>query len=134
MTRERFDVLFDGGCGLCTRTVAWLRRLDRHHVLRFVDISAEWDGLEASYPGLRRDACVDEMHVVAPDGRITAGFDAFRTIALALTTLAPVAPLLHVPGVPFVGRRVYRYVATHRSTTCRVPDSTSNQKGSIGAR
>ncbi len=120
MGDSQFLVLFDGGCGLCTRTAAWLRRLDRQHTLRLVDINTEWDALAAAYPGLDREACADAMHVIAPDGRITTGFDGFRTIAWVLTPLAPLAPFLHVPGVPFVGRRVYRYVATHRSTTCTV--------------
>ncbi len=120
MEESHFQVLFDGGCGLCTRTVAWLRRLDRHQVLRFIDITAQWDWLAATYPGLDQQACADAMHVIAPDGRVTTGFDAFRTIAWVVTPLAPMAPFLHVPGVPFIGRRVYRYVATHRSTTCRL--------------
>ena len=118
MVRLHFQVLFDGGCGLCTRTVAWLRRLDRQHTLRFVDINTEWDALIAEHPGLDFDACAEAMHVIAPDGRITTGFDGFRTIAWVLTALAPLAPFLHLPGVPFIGRRVYRYVAAHRSTTC----------------
>ena len=120
MGDSQFLVLFDGGCGLCTRTAAWLRRLDRQHTLRLVDINTEWDALAAAYPGLDREACADAMHVIAPDGRITTGFDGFRTIAWVLTPLAPPAPFLHVPGVPFVGPRVYRYGATHRSTPCTV--------------
>ncbi len=119
---SHFLVLFDGGCGLCTRTVGWLRRFDRHHALRFVDINTEWHWLAATYPGLDQQACADAMHVISPDGRVTAGFDGFRSIAWVLTTLAPLAPFLHVPGVPFIGRRVYRYVATHRSTTCTIGD------------
>ncbi len=114
------QVLFDGGCGLCTRTMAWLRRLDRQHLLRFVDINTEWEALVATYPWLSREACADAMHVIAPDGRVTTGFDGFRTIVWVLTPLAPLAPFLHLPGVPFIGRRVYRYVASHRSTTCVV--------------
>ncbi len=116
----RFEVLFDGGCGLCTRTVAWLRRADRQRMLHFIDINSEWDAIAAAHPGLSYEACADAMHVISPVGHITTGFDGFRTIAWVVTTLAPLAPFLHVPGVPFIGRRVYRYVATHRATTCTV--------------
>ena len=35
-----YDVLYDGGCGLCSRTVVWLRRLDLRRRLRFVDFDA----------------------------------------------------------------------------------------------
>lgn len=115
------DVLYDGGCGLCTRTVWWLRALDWRRRLRFVDINANWERLEQLYPGVRREACVDEMHVVDADGGVTAGFDGFRTLAWKVPLLVLVAPLLYVPGVPWCGRCVYRYVATHRSTTCALP-------------
>lgn len=113
------DVLYDGGCGLCNRTVWLLTRLDWLGRLRFVDINQRWDHLETMFPGVSRDACVEEMHVVSPDGAVTAGFDGFRTIAWQMALLMPIAPLLYVPGVPTVGRRVYRYVAAHRSTTCQ---------------
>jgi predicted DCC family thiol-disulfide oxidoreductase YuxK len=114
----QFDVLYDGGCGLCNRTVAVLTRLDWLGRLRFVDINAHWDRLEAMFPGVKRDACVDEMHVVSLPGRVTAGFEGFRTLAWQLPLLMLIAPVLHVPGVPLVGRLIYRYVATHRSTSC----------------
>jgi predicted DCC family thiol-disulfide oxidoreductase YuxK len=34
-------VFFDGDCGLCSRTVRWLGRLDRREVLRFAPIRGE---------------------------------------------------------------------------------------------
>jgi len=55
------------------------------------------------------------MHVLSPDRRAThAGFYAFRWMAwrLPLTMLA--APLLYLPGVPWLGRRVYHWVARNR--------------------
>lgn len=116
----RLDVLYDGGCGLCSRTMAVLVRLDWLGRLRFVDIVRNWDHLDTMFPNVSRDACVDEMHVVSVEGRVTAGFDGFRTIARHVPLLMPFAPLLSVPGVPAVGRHVYSYVAAHRSTTCVV--------------
>lgn len=122
------DVLYDGGCGLCRTVADWLRAIDSGTRLRLVDIVADWDRIETLYPGVHRDACLDEMHVVEPDGRITTGFDGFRTIAWRVPLLRLVAPLLSVPGVPWAGRRVYRYVATHRSTTCRVPGAGGTRR------
>ena len=119
------DVLYDGDCGLCSATVTWLRRLDRTGRLRFVDFNAEWDRLSARYPQLDPAACASAMHVIDGRGRITAGFDGFRTIARALVLLWPVVPVLYLPGVPPVGRRVYAYVAAHRPTTCTLPRATT---------
>jgi predicted DCC family thiol-disulfide oxidoreductase YuxK len=124
----RYDVLYDGDCGLCSRTVGWLRRLDWRGCLRFVDFNAAWDELTDRYPGLNRDACVDAMHVVSPPGRITAGFDGFRTLAWVVPALWLVAPFLYVPGVPPIGRRVYQYVARHRPTTCVLPQQSGSRQ------
>jgi predicted DCC family thiol-disulfide oxidoreductase YuxK len=116
-----YDVLYDGGCGLCSRTVIWLRRLDLRRRLRFVDFDCEWDRLSTMYPSLDRDACAEAMHVIDPRGRTTAGFDAFRTIARVVPPFWPILPFLYVPGIPPIGRRVYAYVARHRSTQCVLP-------------
>ncbi len=116
-----YQVLYDGGCGLCLRTVTWLRRLDLLGRLQFVDVDADWERLAAAHRTLDRDACLAAMHVIAPDGGITAGFDGFRTIARVVPPLWMTVPFLYLPGVAPVGRRIYRYVAVHRRTTCRVP-------------
>ena len=112
-------VLYDGGCRLCTRSKRWLTRLDWRGRLRLADITTEWDRLSRVHPTLRFEACTRSMDVVAPDGRITSGFDALRTIAWVVPTLTWLAPLLYFPGVPFVGRRVYGFVARHRA--CHAP-------------
>ncbi|HUR32636.1 MAG TPA: DUF393 domain-containing protein [Vicinamibacterales bacterium] len=120
-TVQRYHVMYDGGCGLCLATVAWLRRLDWRRRLRFVDFNIEWNSLASSYPELNRDACASAMHVLAPDGRITAGFEGFRTIAWVIPLFWAAAPFLYLPGASPIGRRVYSYIARHRSTTCVLP-------------
>jgi predicted DCC family thiol-disulfide oxidoreductase YuxK len=58
---------------------------------------------------------IEEMHVVTPYGQHAyAGFRAFRWIAWRLPLTMLVAPLLYVPGVPWLGNKVYRWVAKHR--------------------
>ncbi|HEX2341289.1 MAG TPA: DCC1-like thiol-disulfide oxidoreductase family protein [Vicinamibacterales bacterium] len=115
-------VLYDGGCGLCSRSIAVLGRLDLLHRLRFADVAAEWDPLSASYPDLDRDACLTDMHVINRRGEILRGFDAYRSIAWVVPFGWLMLPWLYVPGVPAVGRRVYGAIASHRRTaTCQLP-------------
>jgi predicted DCC family thiol-disulfide oxidoreductase YuxK len=118
---DAYEVLYDGGCSLCARTVVWLGRLDLRHRLRFVDFDRDWARLSQAHPSLSRDACAEAMHVIEPGGRCAAGFDGFRSIARALPPLWPLLPILYIPGVPPLGRRVYAYVARHRSTSCALP-------------
>ncbi|HEX7118968.1 MAG TPA: DCC1-like thiol-disulfide oxidoreductase family protein [Longimicrobiales bacterium] len=110
---ERYVVLYDGGCGICRRTVAVLERLNVLGRLEFLDV-LDWAAVHRRFPHLNRDACLDEMHVVTDRGRIRTGFYAYRALAWGVPGFWPVLPLLYVPGVPTVGRRVYGTVAARR--------------------
>lgn len=115
-------VLYDGGCGFCSRSAAILTRLDLLRRSEFADISGEWDRLSVRHPSLDLSACLQEMHVVTRKGEIFRGFDAYRSMAWVLPLGWVFLPLLYLPGVPFVGRRVYRTVASRRrTTTCALP-------------
>ncbi len=103
-------VLYDGGCELCRRSVSLLRRLDWRHRLAFADAR---DPANVP-PGLDPARLMAEMHVVAPDGRVAHGFEAFRRLARELPPLWPLVPLLYLPGVPAVGQRLYLWVARNR--------------------
>lgn len=49
-------VLFDGACGLCGRTVAWLLAKDRDRRLRFAPLQGETAArLRALHPGIPED-------------------------------------------------------------------------------
>jgi predicted DCC family thiol-disulfide oxidoreductase YuxK len=120
-------VVFDGGCGFCSRTMIVLQRLDLWRRLRFADANRDWSSLASTYPALDADACLAEMHVVEAGGSaatIAAGFDAFRRLAWVLPLAWPLLPVLYVPGVPMLGRRVYRFIALHRSTQCSLAPGT----------
>jgi len=116
-------VLYDGGCGLCTRSVAILSRLDVLRRLRFADIDRDWAWLSREYPMLDHDACLADVHVITTGRAVLAGFDAYRSIGWVIPLGWLMLPFLYVPGVPQVGRRVYRYIAANRTTTtCRLED------------
>jgi predicted DCC family thiol-disulfide oxidoreductase YuxK len=113
-------VLYDGTCRMCARVLAVLERLDLLRRVRFVDVVASRGWVSARYPALNLDACLREMHVIDRHGSVTCGFDAYRSIAWVLPLGWPLLPALNVPGVPAVGRRVYRAVATRRSRQASV--------------
>ena len=119
-------VLYDGACGLCSGSVAVLGRLDLRGRLVFANIAAQWDRVSAEYPDLDYGACLTDMHVVSAGGTVQRGFDAYRSMAWVLPAGWVLLPLLYVPGVPAAGRRLYRAVASHRSSTaCALPVASS---------
>ncbi len=118
-------MLFDGGCGLCVRTVQVLRRLDVRDRIDVLDVTHNWPAIAARIPSLSREACLEDLHVIAPDGRVEVGFAAYRAMAHAVPLAWPVLPLLYLPGAKAVGERVYRAVARHRLTSsCEIEPAT----------
>jgi predicted DCC family thiol-disulfide oxidoreductase YuxK len=107
-------VLYDGDCPFCRRSVAILKRLDWLGRLHFQS-ARDVDHLPPSHVSLDSKRLLDEMHVLTPDRRHAyAGYSAFRWIAWRLPLAVPAAPLLYVPGVPWVGNRIYLWVAKNR--------------------
>ncbi len=108
------QVLYDGQCPLCLKSVGILKRLDWFHRLSYVN-ARDRAQLPSSDAPLDPDRLLQEMHVLTPDGRrLYHGFAALRWMAWRLPLLWPLAPLLYVPGVPWLGQRLYLWVARNR--------------------
>jgi predicted DCC family thiol-disulfide oxidoreductase YuxK len=123
-------VLYDGMCPFCRRSVWLLKRLDWFKRLRYQDCrdTAHWP--PCAEP-LSLTRLLTEMHVVpAARRRALAGYRAIRWLAWRLPLLWPVAPLMYVPGAPWLGNKLYLWIAKHRYDLipcedggCRVPRS-----------
>ncbi len=80
---------------------------------------------------------MEEMHLVTPKrDRLHHGFGAFRWMAWRLPLLWLVAPLLYLPGVPYLGQRVYLWIAKRRyrlvpcrDGVCTLPTQPPSGKG-----
>jgi predicted DCC family thiol-disulfide oxidoreductase YuxK len=88
-------VLYDGVCGLCHRTVAWLLSHDQRRALHFAPLQGETASrLRAAHPEIPEEL---ETIVYVEDGRVF-----FRSRALAQV-------LGHLPQ-PYSLGRVFRFV------------------------
>ena len=107
------SMFYDGQCGFCSRSTCalilmdWLRRL-RPVNFRSAQEHRTWA------PDLLMKDLDRTVHVRFPDGKIFTGFCAFRALATHLPPLWPVAPLLYLPGMKFVGDRIYKRIAARR--------------------
>ena len=103
--------VFDGYCGFCTRSVAWIERLDRRHRVRMLACQAT--DVAATH-GLTEADCNAAAWAFAPDGRVYRGAAAVNAaLAAALGTALP----LRIYGLPFVHSvqdAVYGWIARNR--------------------
>jgi len=111
---RRAVILFDGQCPFCLKSVALLKRLDwlKRFDYRNARQQENWPA-DAKTP-LVMDKLTEEMHLVTPDGDVSAGFGAFRQIFAQLPMTWGLVPLTYVPGVTALGNRLYRWVARNR--------------------
>jgi predicted DCC family thiol-disulfide oxidoreductase YuxK len=121
--------LFDGECPFCRKSMRILQKLDwfgRVHYQNCRDVA----NLPPSSVPLDPEQMLVEMHLLPPSrDRVYAGFKAVRWILWRLPLTAVFTPLLYLPGVPWIGQKVYLKIAANRfklvpcdeTGACRVP-------------
>lgn len=112
---ERLLVVFDDTCSLCNRTVRWVPFVDRGHRFRYLGYSEA----AMAYPEVAARDLDDGVQVRFPDGSLTVGIDAVRSI-LVRTPLALFGLALYLPGIHAAGERIYREVAARRPRACPI--------------
>ena len=123
---HQLRLFYDGGCPICRREVAWLKRRDRAGNLQLEDISA------AGFDSARHDLDGDEvrrvLHGVRYDGVVIKGMeavrDAYRTVGLGWLVAAT-----QLPGLNALSDLLYGWFARNRQTLGRlfVPKCSEGQ-------
>ena len=96
-------VWFDGGCPLCRREIALMRRLDRVKRIAFVDVST---GAPSDCPA-SRDALLNRFHAREGD-RMLSGAAAFAAMWRAIPLLRPLGEAARFPPLLALLELAYR--------------------------
>ncbi len=112
-------VFHDSRCGLCRRTMRTLASLDWLGRLQEIDIHDD-ETRKRVAPDLRPEDLDRSMHIRLPDGTTLTGFNAFRRLTHHLPLLWVLMPLLYLPGMAWIGERIYASVAARRKTCAHV--------------
>jgi acetyl esterase len=130
MTGKRVNIIYDGDCGFCVRSLKVLSALDVWGLLRFhKSQNAE---TFAQFPGLQDADVANAMYAVAGDEVPQRGFFAFRRVLWSSPLMWPLLLLFYLPGAGLVGTRIYAWVAQNRgrfgceSNTCALPTGGSS--------
>ncbi|MCY7338477.1 MAG: DUF393 domain-containing protein [Sphingomonas bacterium] len=95
-------VWHDGGCPLCRREIALMRRLDRRGAIEFVDVTRASAGTCPVDPA----TMLARFHATE-DGRLLSGAAAFAAMWRAIPLLRPLGLAARSPGVLAVLERLY---------------------------
>ncbi|MGH7836437.1 MAG: thiol-disulfide oxidoreductase DCC family protein [Candidatus Binataceae bacterium] len=108
----RLTVLYDGACNLCLASVARVRRMDRPGRIELLDLRDT--SVSTRFPQVNLEEAMRLMQAVDPAGRVYSGADAWARIGLALPGWNLLAWLLLVPGIHFVAKHFYGWIARNR--------------------
>lgn len=111
---DQVVVVFDDACGICWRGVHLVRTFDWLGRFAFVGY---FDAFER-FPEIAGTDMDDGVRARFPDGTVTVGIDAVRSIAMRTPVGALVAWTLYVPPIRWIARRAYCWVAARRHTVC----------------
>jgi len=107
------NIIYDGHCAFCIRSLKLIKPFDSRKVMRFYD--AHQPETFARFPELRYADVEDAMYTIAEGERPYRGFFAFRRLTWAGPLLWSLLPIFYFPGASIVGPRVYAWVARNRT-------------------
>ena len=112
--RRRSTLVYDGDCSFCRRWVARIALIDRSGTFEFV--ARQTDGLIERFPRLDQGDFNTGMRLITPDDVIHVGADAAYQIARRLRYWRRIAWLYHVPGIHYLTRTGYAWIAARRQS------------------
>jgi predicted DCC family thiol-disulfide oxidoreductase YuxK len=123
-------VLYDGACPRCRASMALAGAADPDGVLAPVDLTSV--DVRSLAPGLTAEGCQRAMHWVGRDGKVKVGYDAVTAVARRLPMFWVPGALGALPGVAWVGRRVYNQLAARREREVPCDDQSCGLPGEQG--
>jgi predicted DCC family thiol-disulfide oxidoreductase YuxK len=104
------EMIYDGRCGFCVRSMAWLLAFDGLQQIGIRDFRTDPSPIVA-------DAQLEKaLYLVLPDGRALPGFEAYRHVVARVPGLWWLVPLFYLPVFSrAIGHPVYNWIAANRS-------------------
>lgn len=114
IAESKWNIIYDGFCPLCIRTVTIIDYFDFRKKINFMDFENEKQKVEQLNKELKHEDLKHSMHLISPDGKIYKGFFAFEKLAPLLPILWLMVPFLKIPFVSKAGNFFYNKIARNR--------------------
>ena len=110
--------LFDGRCAPCRASSRWAAWLDWFGLTQWINFRDP--RVRAHVPQLTDRQLEKEMWVIRSDGQMLPGFAGWRQLVKSYPLTFLPALLLYLPPIPFLGKRVYDFIAARRPIRCEL--------------
>ena len=113
ITRRPYTVIYDGDCGVCSRSVALLTKWDRNHDLDVIPSQAP--GVRQRFPWIPARAYVESVQVIrTSDGRTWQAAAALEELLEVLPKGRLISWLFSVPFARPLADKFYKWFARDR--------------------
>jgi predicted DCC family thiol-disulfide oxidoreductase YuxK len=112
-SKPAHQLIYDGKCSFCIKNVFVLKLLDWGSRLQILNFQAPTHRKKMSQP-IPLKQLRQALQLISNKGKIYSGFYAIRKLMWSLPALWILAPLLYIPGVPYVGNIIYQKIAEKR--------------------
>ena len=106
-------LIYDAECSMCRASALWLMRRALSSG-RLEILPCRSAVRRERFPQVAEEVCLTAMQLVLSDGRTLSGADAVPELLRRIRGWGWMAAVLALPGVRFLGRRVYAWVASNR--------------------
>ena len=106
-------LIYDEECSLCCGCMRWLKL----HAIgsdAFEIIPCQSKKRMSLFPGLNEKACLEELHMVLPDGQILTGDKSLPEVLIRLRYFRRLAVLFRIPVIRLFSYAVYHLIANNR--------------------
>jgi predicted DCC family thiol-disulfide oxidoreductase YuxK len=108
----RIVVLYDGLCKFCQAGMKRLLALAKPGAIEPVNFQEP--GALERFPGISHEACMKQMYLVTPQGKVYGGFEAAVRALATRPIIGRLAYAYYLPGVRFLCDFIYATIARHR--------------------
>jgi predicted DCC family thiol-disulfide oxidoreductase YuxK len=106
---------YDGECPLCNRTRIIVNHLDTCNKIEFLTVQSHYLN-EPALKNVEIDQLLNDIHSVDRNGKVYVGLDTYIQVFRAIWYLIPISMIIRIPGVYHVGKKIYKFIATNRTT------------------
>jgi predicted DCC family thiol-disulfide oxidoreductase YuxK len=114
MAFKTLNIIYDGQCGFCVRSLQIVRRLDLYGTLRFYD--SHRPETAATFPVLSGVNVDEAMYTIVQGEPLYTGFFAFRRLVWNSPITWMLLLVFYFPGAGFFGPRIYAWIARNRNS------------------
>lgn len=106
------SVFYDGGCGICSREIAYYKRLAAEHRFAWIDISR--DPSQLSHINVTYETAMKHLHVQDDEDRVHTGIDAFIVMWAHLPYWTFASRIASIPHMKWLLAKAYDVFAEWR--------------------